>query len=67
MAPHMLRLVALFIAAGLLAAGCSLFANYDPEGLPCDVGARAGEDCLADAGFVCVRDGGSAGVCLRRK
>lgn len=59
-------LLALLIAAGLLAAGCSLFGNYDPEGLPCDVGARAGEDCLADAGFVCVRDGG-AGVCLRRR
>jgi hypothetical protein len=56
------------LAAGLFVAGCSLFANYDVEGLPCDPTARRGEECLADdAGFVCVRVDGGLGACRRLK
>jgi hypothetical protein len=58
--------LALF-AAGLLAAGCSLFGNYNLEGLPCDPSARAGEECLPDAGYVCVCGDGGAGTCVRTK
>lgn len=54
-------------AAGLLTAGCSLFGNYNLEGLPCDPSARAGEECLPDAGFVCARVDGGAGQCIRTK
>ncbi len=60
--------VLLFVAFAVLAS-CSLFGNYDLDGLPCDPGARPGEECLTtpDAGtFVCVKDGG-AGVCRRQR
>jgi hypothetical protein len=55
------------IASGLVMAGCSLFGNYDVEGLPCDPSARRGEECLPDAGFLCVRLDGGAGSCVRLK
>ncbi len=50
-------------------AGCTLFASYDLEGLPCDVSASnpAGE-CLGPRpdgglGYVCVRIDAGVGVC----
>lgn len=57
----------LLAGCALLSGGCSLFGNYDLEGLPCDPGARRGEECLPDAGFVCVRLDGGAGTCVRTK
>lgn len=60
-----MRLWLLVVAVAVALGGCSLFANYDPEGLPCDPGARRGEECIPDAGFQCVRDGGASGVCVR--
>jgi hypothetical protein len=60
----MRALVVLVGLTVLLAAGCSLFGNYDLEGLPCDFAAPANQQCLPDAGYVCVRDGGS-GVCVK--
>jgi hypothetical protein len=59
----MRALVLLFLAAAVV-AGCSLFGNYDLEGLPCDLAAPPGQQCVADGGYVCVRDGG-AGVCVK--
>lgn len=57
--------LALILAAGF-AAGCSLFGNYNPEGLPCDPGAPIGQECLPDAGFVCARVDGGA-FCVKTK
>lgn len=52
-------------------SGCSLFGNYDVDGLPCDPNARRGDECIPDAGYVCVRpDGGTdggAGICTRAR
>lgn len=49
-----------------LTQGCSLFANYDLEGLPCDRGAQPGMECLPDSGFACVSVDGGAGMCTRK-
>ncbi|MDP3503240.1 MAG: hypothetical protein Q8S33_23100 [Myxococcales bacterium] len=57
----------ILLASSLFVAGCSLFGNYDVEGLPCDPSARRGEECLPDAGFICVRLDGGAGSCVRMK
>lgn len=60
-----MRFAFALLVAALLVAGCSLFGNYSLEGLPCDPGAPAGQECLPDAGFVCVRADGGA-VCMKR-
>ncbi|MBE2248666.1 MAG: hypothetical protein IAE78_03880 [Myxococcus sp.] len=63
----MRALVVLLLATMLFAAGCSLFGNYELEGLPCDASAPQGQECLPDAGFTCVRVDGGAGACVRMK
>ncbi|MDX2009354.1 MAG: hypothetical protein SFW67_04140 [Myxococcaceae bacterium] len=59
-----MRALVLLLLAACVAASCSLFGNYDVEGLPCDLAAPVNQQCLPDAGYVCVRDGG-AGICVK--
>ncbi|MCA2978544.1 MAG: hypothetical protein INH41_24335 [Myxococcaceae bacterium] len=62
---RLVHAVAVLVGASVaLSAGCSLFGNYELDGLPCDLSPSAREPCLRDAGYVCVRDGG-AGVCVK--
>lgn len=63
----MRTLFVILLASSLFVAGCSLFGTYDVEGLPCDPSAPRGEECLPDAGFICVRLDGGAGTCVRMK
>ncbi len=54
------RFAWLVLLFGLVAAGCTLLTSFDPEGQPCDPAARGNDQCLSDAGYVCV-----GGVCTR--
>lgn len=62
-----MRALCIVLLAAMVLTACSLFGNYDLDGLPCDPSARAGEECVPDAGFVCVRVDGGRGQCLRAK
>jgi hypothetical protein len=51
----------LLLLAAVLASGCSVLTQFDPEGQPCDLKEPdPALQCLSDAGFSCV-----AGACRK--